>query len=93
MIGSVPHTDYLGEKIRRDRWGFVLTGSDLKDGLWPDRQRSPLMFETSMPGVFAIGDVRHGSIKRMASAVGAGAMVVAMVHEYLSGGQPLDDDE
>jgi thioredoxin reductase len=90
MIGSVPHTEYLGEAVRRDRWGFVLTGSDLKDDEWPDRHRSPLMFETSIPGVFAIGDVRHGSVKRMASAVGAGAMVVAMVHEYLAGQQAPD---
>ena len=84
MIGSTPHTDCLGEEVVRDRWGFILTGPDLAaqspssvDG------RSPLMFETSLPGVFAIGDVRHGSIKRVASAVGAGAIVVAMVHEYL----------
>jgi thioredoxin reductase len=85
MIGSVPHTDYLGEEVRRDRWGFILTGSDLnaEELAWPEG-RSPLMFETSLPGVFAIGDVRHGSVKRVASAVGAGAIVVAMVHEYLA---------
>jgi thioredoxin reductase len=93
MIGSVPHTDYLGEDIRRDRWAFVLTGSDLGQVTWSDN-RSPLMFETSMPGVFAIGDVRHGSIKRMASAVGAGAMVVAMAHEYLARQEPgVDGDD
>jgi thioredoxin reductase (NADPH) len=51
------------------------------------------MFETSMPGVFAIGDVRHGSIKRMASAVGAGAMVVAMAHEYLARQEPGEDED
>ena len=85
MIGSVPQTDYLGEHVRRDRWGFILTGSDLTgDAAERHEDRAPLMFETSLPGVFAIGDVRHGSVKRVASAVGAGAMVVAMVHEYLA---------
>jgi thioredoxin reductase len=85
MIGSVPHTDYLSAEVRRDRWGFVLTGPDAVDeaAIGPERPR-PLMFETSMPGVFAIGDVRAGSVKRVASAVGAGAIVVAMVHEYLA---------
>jgi thioredoxin reductase (NADPH) len=85
MIGSVPQTEYLGEQVRRDGWGFILTGSDLTgDGTERPEGRAPLMFETSLPGVFAIGDVRHGSVKRVASAVGAGAMVVAMVHEYLA---------
>ena len=87
MIGSIPRSDYLGDEIRRDRWGFVLAGPDLREGTGrrTGSGRSPLMFETSLPGVFAIGDVRHGSVKRVASAVGAGAMVVAMVHEYLAG--------
>ena len=85
MIGSVPQTDYVAEQVRRDRWGFILTGSDLTgDAAERHEGRAPLMFETSLPGVFAIGDVRHGSVKRVASAVGAGAMVVAMVHEYLA---------
>ena len=85
MIGSVPQTDYLGDQVRRDHWGFILTGSDLtEDATEGHEGRAPLMFETSLPGVFAIGDVRHGSVKRVASAVGAGAMVVAMVHEYLA---------
>jgi thioredoxin reductase len=92
MIGSVPHTDWVGEDVRRDRWGFILTGTALEDGTKShhDDGRPPLMFETSLPGVFAIGDVRHGSVKRMASAVGAGAMVVAMVHEYLAAQQAPD---
>jgi thioredoxin reductase len=92
MIGSVPRSDCLGEDVRRDRWGFVLTGSDLLegDGSPTADGRNPLMFETSLPGVFAIGDVRHGSVKRVASAVGAGAIVVAMVHEYLAGQQAPD---
>jgi thioredoxin reductase (NADPH) len=92
MIGSVPHTDFLGEKVRRDPWGFVLTGPDLGPTP-PEGGRTRLMFETSLPGVFAIGDVRHGSVKRVASAVGAGAMVVAMVHEYLAAQRPADPDE
>jgi thioredoxin reductase (NADPH) len=85
MIGSVPRTDYLGDQVERDRWGFILTGTEVGgEGVQPSGGRSPLMFETSLPGVFAIGDVRHGSVKRVASAVGAGAIVVAMVHEYLA---------
>jgi thioredoxin reductase (NADPH) len=85
MIGSVPQTDYLGEQVLRDRWGFILTGSSLTEHATERHDgRAPLMFETSLPGVFAIGDVRQGSVKRVASAVGAGAMVVAMIHEYLA---------
>lgn len=80
LIGSVPHTDFLGPDLLRDEWGFILTGTD---AAVPGGARTPLMFETSMPGVFAIGDVRHGSVKRVAAAVGAGAIAVAMIHEYL----------
>jgi thioredoxin reductase (NADPH) len=80
MIGSVPHTDFLGDEVSRDRWGFVVTGPDLAaDGDGPSR----LLFESSQPGVFAAGDVLHGSVKRVASAVGAGATVISMVHQYL----------
>jgi thioredoxin reductase len=85
MIGSNPRADCLGEEVHRDRWGFILTGGDIAPNVpeyAPDR--APLMFETSLPGVFAIGDVRHGSVKRVASAVGAGAIAVAMVQEYLA---------
>jgi thioredoxin reductase (NADPH) len=85
MIGSSPQTDWLGEEVARDRWGFILTGSELvRDTPALLNGRTPLFGETSVPGVFAIGDVRHGSIKRVASAVGAGAIAVAMVHEYLA---------
>jgi thioredoxin reductase (NADPH) len=88
LIGSTPHTDYLGEHVLRDDWGFVLTGPDLAQVDTPMLDgRAPLLFETSLPGVFAIGDVRRGSVKRVASAVGAGAMAVAMVHEYLAADQ------
>lgn len=86
MIGSSPHTDWLGDDVVRDRWGFIVTGPELTRSA-PERLdsgRIPLYSETSMPGVFAIGDVRQGSVKRVASAVGGGAVAVAMVHEYLA---------
>jgi thioredoxin reductase len=86
LIGSVPHTDYLGAEVYRDPWDFILTGANLPPGAFEssNRRQSPFMFETSLPGVFAIGDVRHGSVKRVASAVGEGAVVVSMVHDYLA---------
>ena len=70
----------VGDAVERDRWGFVVTGPDLRP---EPGARSPLPLETSVPGVFAVGDVRHGSVKRVASAVGEGAMAVQFVHEYL----------
>jgi thioredoxin reductase (NADPH) len=87
MIGAEPHTDWLTGVARDDR-GYILTGHDLlgPDGLpagWP-HQRPPLLLETSVPGVFAAGDVRHRSVKRVASAVGEGAVAVQLVHQYLS---------
>ena len=86
LIGSIPHTDYLGAEVYRDPWGFILTGANLPPDTYEgsNGHKTPLMFETSLSGVFAIGDVRHGSVKRVASAVGAGATVVSMVHEYLA---------
>jgi len=85
MIGSSPQTGWLGQEVRRDRWGFILTGSELAQAGWDGQPpRTALFAETSMPGVFAIGDVRQGSVKRVASAVGAGAIAIAMVHEYLA---------
>ena len=87
FIGAAPRTDWLGEGIERDDHGFVLTGPDLVvDHVRPrgwDLERPPYHLETSVPGVFAAGDVRAGSIKRVASAVGEGAMAVALVHRYL----------
>ena len=85
LIGAQPHTGWLPEEIERDEVGYVVTGPDLMQRSpedWP-LERAPLMFETSMPGVFAAGDVRFGSVKRVASAVGAGAIAVQSVHEYL----------
>jgi thioredoxin reductase (NADPH) len=83
LIGSQPRTQWLGDSVARDRSGFVLTGPDVpRDEVAADAA-VPLLLETSMPGVFAAGDVRHGSVKRVATAVGEGAIVVQLVHRYL----------
>ncbi|MEU3162706.1 FAD-dependent oxidoreductase [Streptosporangium sp. NPDC006930] len=87
FIGAQPFTDWLGDTVERDAKGFVLTGPDLtadenRPRNWPLR-RGPYHLETNVPGVFAAGDVRADSIKRVASAVGEGAMAVALVHRYL----------
>ena len=85
LIGSQPQTQWLGEAVVRDQQGFILTGPDLLAGTghrWP-HGRSPLPLETSLPGVFAAGDVRQGSVKRVASAVGEGAATIPLVHRYL----------
>jgi thioredoxin reductase (NADPH) len=80
LIGVRPHTDWLPAEIDRDSRGFILTGPDLPDGHdWP-LDRSPFLLETSMPGVFATGDVRHGSAKRVASAVGEGSVAIQLLH-------------
>ena len=90
LIGSQPRTGWLGESIARDQWGFILTGPDLQedaDARWP-LDEPPLPLETSLPGVFAAGDVRRGSVKRVASAVGDGAVTIPLVHRRLeTGGQ------
>jgi thioredoxin reductase (NADPH) len=88
MIGGDPRTGWLPGSVQRDRQGYVLTGRDLvRDAAlpagWP-LERAPSLMETSVPGVFAVGDVRAGSVKRVASAAGAGAIAVQLVHEYLS---------
>ncbi len=87
FIGAVPHTDMVAEVVKRNRAGFILTGSDLIAG---DRRpagwtlrRDPYLLETSVPGIFAAGDVRQGAIRRVASAVGQGANAVNFVHQYL----------
>jgi thioredoxin reductase (NADPH) len=86
MIGGEPHTEWLPDEVERDDQGYLITGRELleRSALRWDRDREPLPLETSMPGVFAAGDVRRGSIKRVASGVGEGATVVRLVHEYLS---------
>ena len=86
LIGAQPHTDWLPAGIHRDDKGFILTGQDLapiQPG-GPRKQAIPLPLETSMPGVFAAGDVRHGSVKRVASAVGEGSVSIRSVHQYLA---------
>ena len=80
LIGAQPHTAWLPDQIVRDRYGFVVTGPG--NGAWP-LERSPFMFESSMPGVFAVGDVRSGSVKRVASAAGEGSVAIQQVHQYL----------
>ena len=83
FIGATPRTDWLPSEIERDAKGFVRTGASLASSAYWSAARSPFLLETSHPGVFAAGDVRSGSVKRVASAVGEGAMSVQFVHEYL----------
>ena len=89
FIGQQPRTDWLGDAVLRDQAGFVMTGpAILTDGRPPagwGSVREPFLLETSMPGAFAAGDVRHRSVKRIASAVGEGSMAVQFVHQYLAG--------
>ena len=82
LIGAQPFTQWLPAAVGRDRWGFVLTGADVADRWTLDR--APLPLETSTPGVFAAGNVRHGSVKRVASAVGDGSIAIRLVQEYLA---------
>jgi thioredoxin reductase (NADPH) len=88
FIGALPRTDFLGEGIERDDRGFILTGPDLMQGGQRPKKwavdRDPFLLETNVPGVFAVGDVRHGSVKRVASGVGEGSVAVQFIHQYLS---------
>jgi thioredoxin reductase (NADPH) len=88
FIGAAPVTDWLPKEIMRDPHGFVLSGPDLKveeklPRIWKE-DREPFLLETSLPGVFVAGDVRHGSVKRVASAVGEGSIAVQFMHQYLA---------
>ncbi len=87
FIGTEPHTDWLNGVVKGDEKGFVLSGPDLmREGQPPEGwslDREPFFLVTSVPGIFAAGDVRHGSIKRVASGAGAGAMAVQFIHRYL----------
>jgi thioredoxin reductase len=85
LIGSHPRTEWLAGSLTRDQWGFILTGPELAGGAgraWP-LDRPPSLLETSLPGVYAAGDVRRGSVKRVASAVGEGAVAIPQVHAWL----------
>jgi thioredoxin reductase (NADPH) len=88
FIGALPRTDWLGNTVERDDRGFILTGPDLmREGGRPrgwTLQRDPYLLETNIPGIFAVGDVRHGSVKRVASGVGEGSVAVQFIHQYLS---------
>ncbi|HMB92474.1 MAG TPA: FAD-dependent oxidoreductase, partial [Rhodothermales bacterium] len=87
FIGAAPHTEWLGDEIARDERGFVLTGPDLDPEThlksWP-LERPPFLLETNVPGIFAAGDVRGGSVKRVASAVGEGSVAVYFMHRFLA---------
>lgn len=87
MLGAEPRVDWLPDVVCRDDRGFVLTGADQPDGHWP-LDRRPGHIETCVPGLFAVGDLRSGSVKRVAAASGEGATVIPLVHEYLA---PPDD--
>jgi thioredoxin reductase (NADPH) len=89
FIGADANTGWLEGAVDLDERGFVLTGRELNDSAldedaWRERSREPCLLETSLPGVFAAGDARSGSIKRCTSAVGEGAMAVTLVHQYLA---------
>jgi thioredoxin reductase (NADPH) len=88
LIGARPHTGWLPEEVVRDERGYIITGSDLlreavPPEVWPV-ERPPMLMESSVPGVFAVGDVRCGSVKRVASAVGEGSIVIQLIHKYLN---------
>jgi thioredoxin reductase (NADPH) len=88
LIGTVPQSRWLASAVECDDLGFVVTGAEVTSAV----ERRPLRLETSMPGVFAAGDVRRGSVKRVASAVGEGAIAVQLIHEYLSASAPAGND-
>jgi thioredoxin reductase (NADPH) len=88
FIGAMPHTSAIADLIECDQYGFILSGPDLTiHGRRPRNwtlQRDPFLLETNVPGIFVAGDVRHGSIKRVASAVGEGSIAIELIHQYLN---------
>jgi thioredoxin reductase (NADPH) len=87
LIGAQPNTDWLPTDIERDEHGFILTGADVSQRHALPRDRSRFLLETSMPGVFAVGDVRHGAVKRVASAVGEGSIAIQFLHQLFAAEQ------
>ena len=87
FIGAAPRAEFVADLVERDQAGFILTGPDLvREGRRPKNwkpRRDPLLMETSVPGIFAAGDVRHGVVRRVASAVGQGSVAISSVHKYL----------
>src|SRR5262249_6406338 len=98
FIGADAETGWLPRELCRDERGYVCTGRDVmdmvarNDARWP-LKRDPYLLETNVPGIFAVGDVRHGSIKRVASGVGEGSMAIAFVHQYLGEQSKAPADE
>jgi thioredoxin reductase (NADPH) len=84
LIGAQPNTDWLPPEIERDAQGFILTGAEVSQRRALPHDRSPFLLETSMPGVFAAGDVRHGGVKRVASAVGEGSIAIQFLHQLFA---------
>ena len=87
LLGAEPRCDWLPEAVSRDSSGFILTGRDVPRELWID-DLPPANLETTVPGVFAAGDIRSGSMKRVAAASGEGASAISLVHAYLG---PIQD--
>jgi len=83
MIGADAQTAWLPAAIKRDARGYVITGPDARRKRWPV-ERDPYLLETTVPGIFAVGDVRADSVKRVAAGVGEGSMVIAFVHQFLA---------
>jgi thioredoxin reductase (NADPH) len=88
FIGAQPRTNWLERVVERDEHGFILAGPDLQHGGARPKgwklDREPFLLETSVPGIFVAGDVRHGSVKRVASGVGEGSIAISFIHQYLS---------
>ena len=90
FIGADAETSWLPPEIARDDRGYVLTGAELREACAWELERDPYLLETSVPGVFACGDVRRGPVKRVAAAVGEGSMAIAFIHQYLKESDPVD---
>jgi thioredoxin reductase (NADPH) len=87
FIGATPHSDMVADVVERNQYGFILTGPEItQNGHRPASwtlKRDPYLLETSVPGIFAAGDIRQGAVRRVASAVGQGAVAISLIHQYL----------